>query len=252
MLLISLLPKPDDVLQLEPEELAGYILHYLNSLPPGQTESIQRNSYIVDRLLHGYPTESRKALSNAVAEAWVWLEREGFLVPTPFARGDFLFLSRRGQRIKGLEDFVAYRRVTELPLQRLHPLISHKVWPHILHSDWETAVFVAFKEVEVAVRAAANLGDLDIGVALMRKAFDPHNGALADPGLPLPERDALAHLFAGSIGLYKNPSSHRRVQFRDTAAVLEVLLLASHLLRIVDERGSSPESCVEAVFRETT
>jgi uncharacterized protein (TIGR02391 family) len=234
--LIELLPNPDDALKLEPEELAGYVLAYLASLPDHYTEAIERDTFILDRLLEGYSMLYRKALSNALAEAWVWLEREGFLVATPFSRGDFVFLSRRGKRIRGFADFVAYRRVTDIPVQRLHPLISQKVWPHLLHGDWETAVFIAFKEVEVAVRAEGGHADLDVGVGLMRKAFDVAHGSLVDLTQPLPEREAISHLFAGAIGLYKNPSSHRRVQFSDHAAVLEVLLLASHLLRLIDER----------------
>ena len=68
----------------------------------------------------------------------------------------------------------------------------------------------------------------------MRKAFG-NEGPLTDSEQPLPERQARAHLFAGAIGSYKNPGSHRNVDFTAEEAA-EVIIFASHLLRIVDSR----------------
>jgi hypothetical protein len=49
------------------------------------------------------------------------------------------------------------------------------------------------------------LTDADYGVTLMRKAFHPDTGALADSTRLSAERDAMSGLFSGAIGLYKNP-----------------------------------------------
>jgi hypothetical protein len=61
--------------------------------------------------------------------------------------------------------------------------------------DHDVAVFQAFKEVEVAVRHAANAkgagyADSEVGTTLMRKAFHPETGPLADKTLVVAEREA--------------------------------------------------------------
>ncbi len=120
----------------------------------------------------------------------------------------------------------------------LHPKISTAVWSDFLRGDYDSAVFKAFKEVEVAVRAAGGFADSDLGVDLMRKAFHPQTGPLSDQAALSAERQARSDLFAGAIGSDKNPSSHRRVPLRPEETV-ELVMNASHLLRIVDRSKSA-------------
>ncbi len=71
----------------------------------------------------------------------------------------------------------------------------------------------------------------------MRRAFHVDNGPLTDQNRPKTERIATEHLFVGAIGLYKNPHSHRNVSVTAEEAV-EIIMFASHVLRIVDARSS--------------
>jgi hypothetical protein len=45
----------------------------------------------------------------------------------------------------------------------------------------------------------------------MEDAFKPHTGPLANKSEAEPEQLAVRKLFAGAIGYYKNPGSHRNV-----------------------------------------
>jgi uncharacterized protein (TIGR02391 family) len=122
--------------------------------------------------------------------------------------------------------------------QLLHKKIAETAWPTFIRGKHDTAVFEAFKQVEVAVRAAGKYDSRVIGVDLMRQAFNPETGPLTDKTLPVAEREALSSLFAGAIGSYKNPVSHRTVTISEAVEAGEMLILASHLLRIVDDRAS--------------
>jgi uncharacterized protein (TIGR02391 family) len=83
---------------------------------------------------------------------------------------------------------------------------------HSYHrGKYDTTVFEAMKAVEVAARAAAGFTAADIDTKLMRKAFDVDNGPLTDKATEQAERQARSDLFAGAIGSYKNPHSHRNV-----------------------------------------
>ena len=150
------------------------------------------------------------------------------------ATGTTYFVTNRGKKIAQREDLDAYRKANLLPKGQLHPIIAQKVWSLFLRGDYDCAVFQAFKEVEIAVRNAGNYDGRDIGVDLMRKAFGKE-GSFTDPNLPMAEQEARAHLFAGAIGSYKNPFSHRTVSVSAEEAA-EIIILASLLLRIVDSR----------------
>jgi uncharacterized protein (TIGR02391 family) len=185
-----------------------------------------------------YPQNQKHHINLAIAEAWAWLEAQGLLVPEPSSLGQGVFrtLSRRAQRMKNESEFASFKVGRLLPKEILHPKIADVVWGAFMRGEFDGAAFHAMKGVEVAVRTAAGLGNDLIGTALMRRAFSPQDGPLTDMKTESGERQGRADFFAGAIASYKNPHSHRDVNLDDPYEALEIILLANHLLRIVDVR----------------
>jgi uncharacterized protein (TIGR02391 family) len=233
----STISDPEDLLALEPEELAELLLRYLfDGFKDNENGLSRHNFFVTPEVVQGYPPEYHERVRRALMESWMWLEREGLIAPRPGETGDWRFITRRGRRLAASADLKAYHHANLLPKTILHPVIAQRVYPAFLRGDYETAIFQVFKEVEVAVRKAGGFDPTALGTDLMRDAFDTTRGPLTDLKSPKAEREALAHLFAGAIGLYKNPASHRRVSISEPAEVVEIISLASHLLRIIDSR----------------
>ena len=62
----------------------------------------------------------------------------------------------------------------------------------------------------------------------------PGDGPLSDSSLDSGEQVGMMELFAGAIGTFKSPSSHRQVDYDDPTEASEVVLLADLLMRILD------------------
>lgn len=237
----SLIPDIDVFLALAPEELAEVVLQLAHEHKQNNLIHFQRIASHISgtpEAKDGYPQDLRQEAEFALAEAWNWLKMHGFLIPQPGTNGNngWMFLSRRAQTLLANNTFKTYTRSIAFPKALLHPSIADDVWLDIVRGDLETAVFKSFRAVEIAVREAGNFAATDIGMPLIRKAFDKVNGPLSDQRQPEAEREALAHLFAGAIGSYKNPHSHRTVTINDATEAHEMVVLASHLLRIIDSR----------------
>ena len=234
--IVSMIPV-EAALQLAPEELAEVVIQYLNSLPPNDQQQLNRHNFLTFWGIDGCPTEARDKFQHSLAEAWAWLERECLIAPLPGAGGSqSFFITRRGRTLIDRGAFEAYRRATVLPRSLLHPRIDARVYPSFLRGAYDTAVFEALREVEVAVRDAAGFGHEKYGRVMMREAFAPSTGPLTDRTALVPEQESMAELFAGVVGLYKNASSHRTGTINDPVTASEIIMLGSHLLKLIDAR----------------
>src|SRR5262249_45597245 len=116
---------------------------------------------------------------QAFAEAWTWLHSHA-LISWSFDQNSAqaFKVSRRGHQ--ALETGLPWLRAVERLDIDLVPALEHNARAQFLRGDFETAAFVAMKEVEVSVRSRGGLSDSLLGTALMQEAFKP-----GPPGGPL-------------------------------------------------------------------
>jgi uncharacterized protein (TIGR02391 family) len=225
----------DDVRHLPLPDLSLQLLRSLGSEP-------NFNNIIQGfRQRGGYETPEPPDLGyllNRLSDAWAWLESHGLVGhSTKSPQSNWSRVTTAGVELAEDPNAVAKVWACDRLAGELHPALS-SARSNFALGDYETASFAAMKAVEVEVRRVAGLPNQDLGTTLMRKAFKPGVGALCDPESEGGEQEATANLFAGAIGLYKNPASHRTVQFDDPVEAAEVIQLADLLLRIVQRAES--------------
>src|SRR5258708_21563698 len=120
------------------------------------------------------------------------------------------------------------------PPWRPHALIEAEARQKLLIRKRDQAVLAAMKAVEVRVRQLAGLGEDLYGVDLMNKAFG-QGGPLAAPPTGGKHNDGPRSLFAGAMGVFRNPAGHRAVAHNDEAEAVEGVALASALMRHLDQ-----------------
>jgi uncharacterized protein Ymh len=205
----DIFPDATTLLQLEPEDIGPLILEYLNGATPGQ--ALHRYNFVSQGFageLSAYAGRSNlPEVQNILSEGWSWLEREGLIAPSPNdATGSAYIITRRGQRLRTRTDFDAFKRGSLLGRHILDPVLAQKVLHLFIRGDYDTAVFQAFKEVEIRVRSTAKLPPEKLGVDLMRDAFNWQQGALTDKSAPKAERAKVAPIFSPELsGCSKTP-----------------------------------------------
>lgn len=228
----EIFPPIETALELEPEELAPFVLKHLKQMGGG----LNKHNYTLgtDGESVEYAGVDLEEFKKRLMEAWVWLEREMFIAPKP---GDveWSFITRRGEQILQEEDFTAYAKESLLDTKTLDPVLARKVKPLFLRGDYDTAIFQAFKEVEVRVRKVGKYSNSDFGVDLMRKAFNSSTGSLTNIKSEEAEKEAMSHLFSGAIGLFKNPVSHRDIGGISPEFAADAIRFANLLLKMASE-----------------
>jgi uncharacterized protein (TIGR02391 family) len=185
-----------------------------------------------------YPT---REFVSAVREAIDWARRELLLVQNANSTppSDALMLSRRGLSFTR-DDVERLRLERILPDFLLHERIRRACIDIFNTGHHQAAVFEAFRILEVTIREAAGYGQDEHGETMIHNAFnEKSDGPLVDATVPESEQRAMRFLIVGSNGLFRNPRGHRDVELNDPKEAAELLIVASHLLRMVETRAAA-------------
>lgn len=190
---------------------------------------------------HSYEANIRR-----FGEAWDWLFIHGFTAtsyaprPQPSNRwesvpiGELREVTAAGRQALGNLDTLSDISWANLLSAPLHPAIDSKVRSEFAQSDYATAVFSAFRAVEIKVREAGQIPSNVVARQVMYTAFNESNGVLREPGLDSSEQKGRAELYAGAMAVFKNPGSHREVDYDDPIEAAKAILFADLLLRMLD------------------
>jgi uncharacterized protein (TIGR02391 family) len=223
-----------DLLALPIDELGVQLLFFLAAAQwAGESSWLNSHNIVLNTQWGLLGLTPGPRFVRAVAEGWAWLIARGLLAPRPGAGDNDYFITRRGESLaKDREPLTRLRAEQRLDVD-LHPRLHHRIRNQFLLGEFELAAFAALREVEIRVRDMSGASESDIGVKLMQWAFGDE-GPLRQTGMDEGEQKAMMALFWGAIGVFKNPPSHRQVDFGDPTLAAEIVLLADLLLRMLD------------------
>ena len=220
---------PPDAIELPVDELALLVLK--DFAATGEQNEYNYGNLHRQDVKGGYASNAQAL--EAISEAIGWLRAHGMIARRAEDHNpDSIFITRWGRQAlgKSLAEIHATYRVQG----SLHPLIAQRARRQFLLGEYEQAIFVAMKAVEVRVRKLAGYGNDLVGVHLMQEAFKP-GGPLADPAAPRGEVEGTMALFRGAYAVLRNPSGHREVSFDDVTEAAEAVMTASLLMRMLDK-----------------
>jgi hypothetical protein len=151
--LLEIFPDYKDLLALSPEELGAALLDVIADVE-------QYSGFLLNNLedqvfphMHsgrqGYPSNVKSEVLFAIAEAVAWLEVQGLVMRNPSQSADWYMRTRRGKSVMARGELDTYRAGKTLPIGLLQPRLAEKVQPLYLRGEYDTAVFQAFREIEV-------------------------------------------------------------------------------------------------------
>lgn len=121
-----------------------------------------------------------------------------------------------------------------MPESYIHPALIERCFLLLGNEEYESAVLQAFKALEIFIRDKMDAPADCFGERLLKKAYNPDNGVLANYTLPRNERFAFLNYITGAFSFYRNPSSHRDIDL-DFFAAFKKIVVASDLLTEVEK-----------------
>ena len=152
---------------------------------------------------NGYPhsAEVRADTTRVIGRAWKGLEDAGFIEEPDPANGKngYRVPSGMGKRAYAGTDYSGVRMRSKFSRDMFHPALPDAAWNAFGVGDYDTAVFEAFKSLEVAVRTKGQLRQYRFRCGAYEKGFRPRYRTAANNAAPRPRRVARCELFTGAF-----------------------------------------------------
>lgn len=172
-------------------------------------------------------------LARIIGDAMGWCISNGLIGPASAQSGSSGEWNVTALGLEALRRGPAHVEASRRLNVGLHPSLESDARPNFERGAYEVAVFAAMRAVEIELRAASGLGLDAFGTGLATQALR-EGGPFTIGAETANERAALLSLFVGAIGAFKNPSSHRAVEYADPVEAADIVHLADLLLRIID------------------
>jgi Protein of unknown function (Hypoth_ymh) len=243
--LMDLFPSPDLLLSAAEIEVERAVLRVYSERTDDPLRRMTTAQVTANELFEreGYPYDvsTRNAVDRVISRVSKKLEDAGLIeAPDPDnGKSGYRVISKEGRKAMTEIDYGAAKVRSGFTREMFHPSLPDAAWNSFRSGDYDTAVFEAFKAVEVAVlkKGLGKNGIIkgDHGVSLMQKAFDPKSGPLTDMSARPPSRkNRRCELFTGAFGELRNPKAHGDPTITDPLVAVEEMTTAGTLQRIVD------------------
>lgn len=243
------LPKSsDDLLRLEPEDLALPLLRYLREYEVRNREGslllYNLNLPHEDSPLAHYRSDRGQEVRRRVTETWELVERRGWLTSSPnMGLGQqWKTVSRAGLAALAAGAPVTFVASDLLPKDMDRELAAEVTAPFI-GGRFPEAVRNSLRRVEVRVRELTRCS-LPGRRQVMADALKPSDaarqapkGLLAHPGQRAAAQECLRFIFEGAMGAWLNEHTHEDVAIESAHEAAEIIHFANLLLRIANRNA---------------
>jgi hypothetical protein len=123
----DIVPDPEVLLSMKPDEVAGVILEHFNSNP---TMQIGKYNFGLRYTVQEYPAAYQDRILRALMTGWNYLEREGFIAEKPASEsftGGWYFVTDTGREIKEAKDMEKYRKASSQSQPPAQVTIEHRL-----------------------------------------------------------------------------------------------------------------------------
>lgn len=224
-------PTADALLQTPRDKVAAVLIKLAKQQV--QWAGVTKEAVCDTGISDGYPGHKKGQVDLHLSKAWNWLEREGFLEPSPDINGKngWRMLTEEGEALAAGADVEAIKATQDFPRGLLHKAVIDKCEDLFRSAHFPQAVEMSFKVVRDRLRALTGkeTGSRAFGEGKLRV-----DGAIA-PWVEGDFNEGVKFLTM-AIDMFRNEKVHTSESGIDEPTkALQYLILSSLAMRLLDK-----------------